>query len=103
MTMNKFDKYVDDVINGFQNNRGKASVYCLKPFNPIIVAYNVINRFHIKNPQDEIFIVVDSYNTRVTLLNYFTFSSFGLLIGLNCGLAGLKSSNFKSNLKPNTL
>ena len=31
------------------------------------------------------------------------FSSFGLLIGLNCGLAGLKSSSFKSNLKPNTL
>lgn len=71
MTMNKFDKYVDDVINGFQNNRGKASVYCFKPFNPIIVAYNVINRFHVKNPQDEIFIVVDSYNTRVALLNHF--------------------------------
>ena len=57
-------KFIDDVVKGFQLNRGKASVYCFtKSIIPNLVL-EIIKRFKMKHPNDNPFIVVDSFNTR---------------------------------------
>lgn len=72
MTMkNDINKFITDVKVGFQNNKGKGSLYCFS--NEVIP--NLINEilinYHIKNPTKNILIVVDTYNTRIKLLDYF--------------------------------
>ena len=67
---NKIEEYINTVITGFQNNKGKSSVYCFsKQIIPELV-FNVINNFNTKHPLEPIFIVVDCYNTRVKILEY---------------------------------
>jgi hypothetical protein len=67
--MNKKDKYINQVITSFQNNKGKSSMYCFqKEIIPELV-YNIINMFYKKH-NEQIFIVVDSYNTRKKILDY---------------------------------
>ena len=78
MTMTKAEQYIQDIVKGFQSYKGKASVYCLKPFSPEMIVLNVITRFHAKNPNDQIFIVVDSYNTRSAIYNYLKNSGLDL-------------------------
>lgn len=69
--MNNTKTYIKQVIDGFQNNRGKASVYC---FNTAIIpelVYNIIIPYFNKRPHEQLFIVVDGYNTRCKIINYF--------------------------------
>lgn len=62
-------KFIEDVVNGFQQHRGKASVYCFtKSIIPELVK-TVINKFKNKHLSKEIFIVVDSYKTRESIKN----------------------------------
>lgn len=69
--MNKKEKYINQVIKDFQINRGKSSMYCFqKEIIPELV-YNLTYMF-FKKHNKEIFIVVDSYNTRQSILNHIT-------------------------------
>ena len=65
--MNK-NKLIQQVIDGFRHNKGKASMYCFtKEIIPKIISsilYNYINN----RPDDNIFIIVDCYNTRQNIL-----------------------------------
>ena len=68
MSKNK-DKLIDLVIDGFQKYKGKASCYCFtKSIVPELV-YNVIYRFIGKRDKSNIFIIVDSYNTRKAIMD----------------------------------
>lgn len=62
-------KFIEDVVNGFQQHKGKASVYCYtKSIIPNLVN-EIIVRFRRKHCTDQIFIVVDEYKTRQALLS----------------------------------
>ena len=64
------DKVIKTIIDGFQVQKGKMSFYCFdQEFIPEII-YNVIIPFHNKHPEQQIFIVVDCYNTRAAIMNY---------------------------------
>jgi hypothetical protein len=68
-TSNK-NKVIKNIIDGFQAQKGKMSFYCFdQEFIPEII-YNVIVPFHNKYPEQQIFIAVDCYDTRVTIMNY---------------------------------
>lgn len=68
--MKSKDKLINTIINGFQQFKGKASTYCFT--NSIIpeLVYNIINKFVRKHGLGTIFIVVDCYDTRKSILNY---------------------------------
>ena len=58
------------IIDGFQYHSGKMSFYCFDyGFIPEII-YNVISRFNNKHTNNQILIVVDSYRTRIEIINY---------------------------------
>lgn len=64
------DKAIKTIIDGFQAQKGKMSFYCFdQEFIPEII-YNVIIPFHNKHPEQQIFIVVDCYNTRAAIMSY---------------------------------
>lgn len=64
------DNIIKNIIDGFQARKGKMSFYCFdNEFIPEII-YNVITQFHKKTPTEQIFIVTDSYDTRVKIMNY---------------------------------
>ena len=64
------EKAITQIINGFQNHKGKASVYCFsKSIIPEII-YNIVTRFHAKNKDYGIFIAVDKYETRANIYKY---------------------------------
>lgn len=70
MMLKNKDKLIREVVNGFQVNRGRASVYC---FNYDVIpelVYNIIKPFSAKNPNDQIFIVVNEYETRKAILDF---------------------------------
>ena len=68
--MNNKEKLIDTIITGFQSNKGKSSFYCFnKKIVPEII-YSVIYRFIAKHSNIPIFIVVDSYYTRKSILDY---------------------------------
>lgn len=70
MMLKNKDKLIREVVNGFQENRGRASVYC---FNHDVIPeliYNIIKPFSTKNPNDQIFIVVNEYETRKAILDF---------------------------------
>lgn len=64
------EKAIKTIIDGFQAQKGKMSFYCFdQEFIPEII-YNVIIPFHNKHPEQQIFIVVDCYNTRAAIMSY---------------------------------
>lgn len=63
------DKYVKEVISGFQANRGKASVYCFPPISNAELVFHLINTFYIKSPGAQVFIAVDGFATRKAILD----------------------------------
>lgn len=65
------DKLINQVIDGFQHLRGKASVYCFSKDVIPELLYHIITRLTQKYKNVPIFIVVDCYNTRKSILDYF--------------------------------
>lgn len=81
--MNSKDKYIAQVLNGFQDKRGKASVYCFsKEIIPELV-YNIVNRFANKHIGKSIFIAVDGFVTRSTILQYLNNNNISVDNGYN--------------------
>lgn len=67
--MKNKDKIIEQVVHGFQYLKGKASCYCFsKDIIPELL-YNIITRFSLKHKGASIFIVVDCYNTRKSILD----------------------------------
>lgn len=62
------EQFITTVVNGFQHNRGKASLYCFN--NDIIpeLIKTIIVKFVNKNPGSSIFIVTDKYELRQAIL-----------------------------------
>lgn len=65
----KNEQLINNVLNGFQNNKGFSSIYCF--INDIIpkLTYEVINKFNVKHKNECILIVVDDFNRRQSILN----------------------------------
>ena len=64
------EKVIKTIIDGFQAQRGKMSFYCFDSELIPKIIYNVVMLFHNKHSDEQIFIVVDSYNTRKAIANY---------------------------------
>lgn len=62
------DKYNKEVCLGFQTNKGKGSVYCFPPLKYDALIVEIINRYRIKRPTEQILIVVDSFIKRLKLV-----------------------------------
>ena len=67
MTAN--EKYINEVMQGFQSNRGKGSVYCLKPFNPFQLVVACIASYSNKHPNEQVFIVISEYSYRKDIID----------------------------------
>lgn len=61
--MKELNKYIDNLINGFQKKFGRGSAFCLNPINIIKVLTAVINKYTIKHDNSIILIIVDKYET----------------------------------------
>ena len=62
-------KFIEDVVNGFQQHKGKASVYCFtESIIPNLVKV-VTDKFKVKHQSNDIFIVVDTFKTRQSIKN----------------------------------
>lgn len=69
--MRNHDKYVNEITEKFQANRGKASLYCFKPFNFAILVSEIVAKYRVKHPADEfqILMVVDEISNRMKLIS----------------------------------
>ena len=65
------DKLINQVVDGFQHLKGKASVYCFSKDVIPELLYHIITKLTQKHKDASIFIVVDCYNTRKSIINYF--------------------------------
>lgn len=78
------DKLIERIINGFRTNKGKTYAYCYtKTIIPEIV-YTVIIKLTTKHKDASILIVVDSYNTRKSILNYLKKNNMDLTNNIKC-------------------
>ena len=76
MTMKIEDKYITEVKNGFQQLKGRGSLYCFnKDIIPKLVC-SIIGTFKAKRDFSSIMIAVDKYETR-SLLRQHINSNFG--------------------------
>lgn len=95
MMQNIKNKFFKQVIDGFQNNKGKASIYCFeKSIIPELV-YNIITPFSKKHLNEKIFIVVDKYETRRIIKNFLDNKNINEENGYNIKI--LSSSYIKLN------
>lgn len=65
------DKLINQVVDGFQHLKGKASVYCFSKNVIPELLYHIITKLTQKHKDASIFIVVDCYNTRKSIIDYF--------------------------------
>ena len=63
------EKFITEAMNGFQKNRGKGSLYCIKPFTPYILITQCIASFFNKHIDKTVLIVVDEYSKRVKIID----------------------------------
>ena len=61
------DDIIDKIINGFQHNKGKSSVYCFSKSLVSDIVLAIVKKFANKHKFRTIFICVDCYNTRVSI------------------------------------
>ena len=63
------EKFITEAMDGFQKNRGKGSLYCIKPFTPYILITQCIASFFNKHIDKTVLIVVDEYSKRVEIID----------------------------------
>lgn len=68
--MKSKDKLINQVVDGFQRLKGKASVYCFSKDVIPELLYHIITRLTQKYKDSSIFIVVDCYDTRKNIIGY---------------------------------
>lgn len=68
--MKNKDKLINQVVDGFQRFKGKASVYCFSKDVIPELLYHIITRLTQKYKDASIFIVVDCYDTRKNIIGY---------------------------------
>lgn len=61
------NKYIDEVKNGFQQNKGVGSVYCYNTDILPNLVFAIVDSFRNKHPDKPIFIAVDTYETRMSI------------------------------------
>lgn len=68
--MKNKQKLINQIIDGFQQHRGKASAYCFAKSVIPEVVFNVVSRYGAKYPTEQIIIIVDRYNTRKSIIDF---------------------------------
>lgn len=68
--MKTTDKFVNDVIDGFQKARGQAYVYCFPPLTYIEAIAKVYEKFCNKWATAKTLIVTDTYDTRLKIKSF---------------------------------
>lgn len=83
MTSKNKQKLINQAVDGFRHNKGKGSLYCFtKEVIPELVC-TFIKLFNAKNKGEQVFIVVDSYNTRQSIIHYLTQNDVNAYNGYN--------------------
>ncbi len=81
--MKNKDKLIKTVVDEFQQHKGKASLYCFaKEVIPELI-FNVITRIVSKRKDADIFIAVDTYETRGNIMNYLKANNISQDTGYN--------------------
>ena len=93
--MKNKDRLINNIVEGFQRFRGKASVYCFSINIIPELIYNIVTRFTNKNKNASIFIVVDCYTTRKLIFDYLKKYNISKDAGYNIGC--LSVDYIKSN------
>lgn len=70
--MKNEEKYIKEVLIGFQNNKGKASVYCLPPFNVDKLIPYIVSMYRNRHTEQSILFVVDTFAKRIKINNVLT-------------------------------
>lgn len=66
-----YNKLITEVTEGFRRLKGRCGVRLYSPINPAGIVSEIVKRFLNANPLDTVFIAVDSYYTRKSLLESF--------------------------------
>lgn len=66
--MDTKDKYIKQVCDGFQTNKGKGSVYCFPPLKFEDLVAEVIAKYRYKRPNAQILVVVDIFIQRLKII-----------------------------------
>lgn len=86
MTMTTKEKLINQIVDGFQQLKGKASVYCFTPSVIPDIVYKVITLYHTKHPDAKIFIGVDGYNTRQNITKILNANNINKDSGYNINI-----------------
>lgn len=70
MTMNNSDKFIKEVKIGFQNNKGKGSIYCFSDSIIPKLVYEIISGVKSKNPDRTVLVVTEDYSIRQQIFSY---------------------------------
>ena len=70
MTMNNGDKFIKEIKTGFQNNKGKGSVYCFSDSIIPKLVYEIISGVKSKNPDRTVLVVTEDCSIRQQILSY---------------------------------
>lgn len=69
MIMKNEDKYLNEVMQGFQDAKGKACLFCPNTIDYINIVVEAIRRYRVRRPDEQILIIIGEYSTRMKLCN----------------------------------
>lgn len=95
MMLTSKDKFIKQVTDGFQNLKGKASVYCFTTSVIPELVYNIIVPFSKKHPNQQIFIGVDTYETRKSIMDFLRSKDITKDNGYNIRILSVTYINIK--------
>lgn len=67
MTTN--EKFANEVMVGFQKNKGRGTVYCINPIKPYILIAKSVISFTIKHPTKTILVLIDKLDEKKIIEN----------------------------------
>ena len=70
ITKNNIENEIENITSKFQIHKGKSSFYCFSIDIIPKIIFKTLLKFYDKNPNRNTLIVVDSYNTRMLILNH---------------------------------
>lgn len=69
MIMKNEDKYLNEVMQGFQDAKGKACLFCPSTIDYVNIIAESIRRYRVRRPDEQILIIIKDYSIRIKLWN----------------------------------
>lgn len=68
---NNSQKFIDGICTEFQSKHGRASCYVFPPLKVEALVCAIYELFNKKNHNEQVLIIIDSYKTRMLIVEYF--------------------------------